>query len=168
MTEIVNLKPESKFMYSGRMYQILAEDPREHPRFRIQEKVFADDVPRYSYITDRIFVFCFDTGQLGSFSKDTAVRPVYTVKLPIPLGETPLTNPSDPTKALLIKMWDAQVKILDAKLLLKNAEAAYAETRIEAFEACKNERFTGVFVRGCTIIEVHSQCIKVTNAEILE
>lgn len=88
MAQIGKLKPKSKFTYSGRMYQLLSDVGHEYSRFRIQEY----SVNGYRKIPNRTYAFCFDTGQLGSFKKDTAVRPVYTVAMPIALGEPTMTE----------------------------------------------------------------------------
>lgn len=79
-----------------------------------------------------------------------------------------MTQPSESTKKVLIEMWDSYVRKLDAELMLKDAQADYEKHLVRSHTACKTEGYTGTLVRGCAVIEVHNQCIKLTGAEILE
>jgi len=187
MTQIGKLKPESKFMYSGRMYQIIGRNLGDHPRFKIQEY----GVTGYRKLPNRIYAFCFPTGALGSFDKDTSVRPVYTVTMPIPIGVTPMTDsPCAPNinseeqerrfrnvrnlalKILVEKyqIWEQKRdEVKEAKDRREQAADAYAKARDIAYDLVKEGQIeTGSLVRGTYIIQIFHNSINVQKAEILE
>lgn len=155
-TRIVNLEPGRFFMYSSRKYRVLAGVEGEGTRFRIQEATAGGK--GYTKRSDQVYVYCYDTGQLGSFEKDTGVRPMPVspplspldpppappTEPPQPLGESGQSDPAPDQEKQMTLVLDlfnnvvAKQTFIDDKIKAMDELAEERDQAEDAFNASRN------------------------------
>lgn len=179
---IVNLPSGSVFAYAGKRYAILKGMKGNETRFKIQEHCHTAE-KRYAKKADQVYVFCFSTGQLGSFHNDTGVKHLPHFALPPESnGETAVTDIIDTTSRVDTSRRDALLEMItqyeiykekqdrvdDAKELRNNAREEYEAAQTKAAAICQEQDYRGTMVHGTMVIRVYESGITIHDGEILE
>lgn len=171
--KIGNLAHGQHFMYSGKQYIVLNDVNGECPRFKIQERCF-DVAGRFQKKRDRIYVFCCETGQLGSFHKVTGVSPLQETSMPdspdkdFPMPETARRDALLEVVAKHKHYMERCELVLAEKEVRNTAREEYEAACAVAEEVCAKTGFSGMMVRGTTVVYVRATGISVDDGEFLE